>query len=225
MTRTFLTLALLALTLTGLRAQKIELVKLADTPHRTQGMEVALTQDGSRAVEARIMANGNLLQNIVDEDGLCTDWYNQSEQDLVHFLDANFDGYLDILIGTGNSRTYSTLLLWNPFNGRYDRMGEFGEPSWQNPLFSPQEKAVYSGGSNSAWEFSFTKSVWRGNRLVVVEQLEYTRDLKGYNQTFQGSRKSHAYVIKDGNGRVKASTNNRKSLPDNWQEVIGAILP
>ena len=224
MKKLFLTMALFSLVVSGMNAQKIQLVKLADTPHKAQGLEVALTQDGILAVEARIMAHGELQQSITDEDGLCTDWYNQSEQELVHFLDANFDGYLDIFIGPGESRTYSCLLLWSPSNNRYERMGSLGEPGWQNPLFSPNEKAVYMGGSNSAWEFGFTKYVWRGKRLVVVEELEYVRDLKDYNRNFPGSRKSHAIVIKDANGRVKASTNNLKSLPDNWQKVINATL-
>lgn len=225
MKKLLLTMGLITLALTNMNAQKIQLTKLDDAPHHSQGLEVALTQDGMMAVEARIMANGQLQQSIIDEDGLCTDWYDQKESDMVHFLDANFDGYLDIFIGTGQSRTYSSLLLWNATNNRYERMGSLGEPSWQNPLFSPQEKAVYMGGSNSAWEYGFTKYVWRGNRLMVVEELEFVSNLKDYNRNFPGSRKRYAIVLKDGKGKVKVSTNNRKSLPDNWQKVISAVLP
>ena len=92
-------LGIFALTAVCANAQNKPLLSLNDMPHTAKGMRVELTKDGMMAVEARIMKNGQLMQTIRDEEGLCTDWYEQDAQDLVHFVDVNYDGHLDLFIG------------------------------------------------------------------------------------------------------------------------------
>lgn len=214
-------LGIFALTAVCANAQNKPLLSLNDMPHTAKGMRVELTKDGMMAVEARIMKNGQLMQTIRDEEGLCTDWYEQDAQDLVHFVDVNYDGQPDLFIGVGGSRTANSVLLWNPSTNRFEMMED--GPNWQNPIFSPQDKAVYTGGSNSAWEMFYAKSVWRGNKLVTVETLEYVTNLNDYNRVFPESRKSHAYTLKNASGKVIKRTNNLNQLPKNWQKVVRAI--
>lgn len=221
MKKIILSLGFIALTAVCANAQNKPLQTLADMPHTANGMRVELTKDGMMATEARIMKNGQLLQTVSSEDGLCTDWYEQDAQDLVHFVDINYDGHPDLFIGVGGSRTANSVLLWNPATNRFELMED--GPNWQNPVFSPQDKTVYTGGSNSAWEMFYAKSVWRGKKLVTVETLEYVTNLNDYNRVFPESRKSHAYTLKNANDKVIKRTNNRKQLPGNWQKVIGII--
>ena len=215
------TLGIFTLTAVCASAQNQPLLSLDGMPHTANGMRVELTKDGMMATEARIMKNGQLMQTVASEDGLCTDWYEQDAQDLVHFVDVNYDGHLDLFIGVGGSRTANSVLLWNPSTNRFEMMED--GPNWQNPIFSPQDKAVYTGGSNSAWEMFYAKSVWRGNKLVTVETLEYVTNLKDYNSNFPESRRKYAYILKNANGKIIKQTNNRNQLPKNWQKVTAAI--
>lgn len=221
MKKFILTLGIFALTAVCANAQNKPLLSLNDMPHTAKGMRVELTKDGMMAVEARIMKNGQLMQTIRDEEGLCTDWYEQDAQDLVHFVDVNYDGQPDLFIGVGGSRTANSVLLWNPATNRFETMVD--GPNWQNPIFSPKDKAVYTGGSNSAWEMFYAKSVWRGNKLVTIETLEYVTDLNDYNSNFPESRRRYAYILKNASGKVIKQTNSLKQLPSNWQKVVRAI--
>ena len=78
-----------------------------DCPTTHDVLDVTLNE-GEYAINLVLVSSDDLPMTTVplDEDYGVT-------QDVVHFLDANFDGKVDILVGPGSNRNYSVLLLWN----------------------------------------------------------------------------------------------------------------
>lgn len=164
-------------------------------------------------LEAVISLDGKVIQTFVDEDGLISMGDDEAP---VHFLDANFDGYTDIFIGVGESRTYSTLLLWNAEEKQFHRVGSLGSPDLQGFMLYPAEKKVIEGGSGSYCSFYITQSHWNGEELVRDEQLVIISDETQYYQYDVKNK----FTVQDGDEKVLISTENKESLPELWQAVI-----
>lgn len=185
-------------------------------------ISVKLSKDAEGQQKAVIYMNGKQTQVFGGEEPLFTDWYDQAAETFIHFVDANFDGHIDIFLGLGASRTYSTLLLWNPAKNKFERYGELGEPSLQNPVFSPHEKAIYESGSNSAWEYSFSKLEWKGSKLVETDNLYYYANPA--EQAKMSGKKTSMFEKHDKNDNVVRAYKNRKQLPKNWQQIVDITL-
>ena len=175
--------------------------------------------------EVRVYSNGNLLQTIRpkgEDDMLAAPVYAESADQLVHFPDANNDGYRDLFVGPGGSRSMNSLFLWNPASNRFELCPSAAD--MQNPLFCPQEGAIYDGGSNSAWEYYISKAEWNGMELNPTENLEITNNLADYNKHADPEyRKTHKYVLTKDNGKV-LKTNKVKDLPVGWQRAIKKLI-
>ncbi|MBR5686438.1 MAG: hypothetical protein IKX36_00590 [Prevotella sp.] len=183
---------------------------LADCPGKDKHISVKLSKldDGQKA---EISLDGKVIQTITDE--LFTDWYDQQPDEFIHFVDADFDGNTDIFLGAGESRTYSTILLWKPDKKCFERYGSLGEPSLQNPVFSAADKAIYNGGSNSASEEEFTKDVWKNGQLKTAETL--------FCYTNETSKKE--YKLYDAAKKLVKASNNLKDMPEEWQNILKTI--
>lgn len=194
--------------------------KVTVTPDNFVSLDQCPTEDSHLSVvvspdflEAVISLDGKVIQTYADEDGLVSMGDDVAP---VHFLDANFDGFTDIFIGAGESRTYSTLLLWNAEEQQFHRIGTLGSPDLQGFKLYPAEKKVVEGGSGSYCSFYITESHWDGEVMVRDEQLTIITDENEYIPYGVKNK----YTIHDGDEQVLCSTENKESLPEFWQAVL-----
>ncbi len=190
---------------------KSGLITLDDCPTQHPQLSVKLNEDND---ELTIFNGNEVFQVLNDEGGFATDSSNGLD---VHFLDANFDGYCDIFVGKGQSRTYSTLLIWNKTSKKFERIGSLGEPSLQNFMLKPDTKNVIEGGSNSWCSYSFEMSKWKGNELKAVESLVIVTE----PAQFVENGVKYTYTLKaEPSKRLIRATNHKFKLPSFWQHVI-----
>lgn len=199
----------------SMQAPKVEtdangIITLAQCPTEYEGLKVVLSND---ITEASIYRDDQLLQTIsgTDDEPLATDGDRS-----IHFMDANFDGYVDIFIGAGQSRTYSTLVVWNPEDHQFNRIGMLGEPMLQNFTLHPESKSVFEGGSASAFANYFSRSVWENNTLKTLEELIFVNDADEYEEYDVDA----PYTIKDSEGQTLATFSNASELPQQWRAIV-----
>ena len=185
------------------------LISLQSCPNSYKSLSVSVSED---LTEAKIFSDGKLMQTISDSDGGLV----AAGGDIpVAYMDANFDGYVDIFIGPGESRTYSTLLLWNPETRQFDRTGELGSPAFQNIMLHPSGKSVYEGGSMSAFCDCFFRYVWDDGQLKDVEELTIVYD----PALFEEYEVENVYTLKDADKQPILSTDDANQLPGVWKYV------
>ena len=185
------------------------MIALSQCPTEYDGLRVEVTDENTKL---SVYFHDELLQTITDpNEGVLSTGENAP----VHFMDANFDGYVDIFIGQGESRTYSTLLVWNPDIKMFARVGTLGDPSYQNIQLHPATKSVYDGGSNSWCCSSFNRSIWKDGRLNKVEELIIVTDPEQYEEY----EVSNAFTLRDANGNVVATADKAGQLPGMWKTV------
>ncbi|MBP5572728.1 MAG: hypothetical protein J6X40_01000 [Bacteroidales bacterium] len=201
----------LAMSAPQVAADESGLIALGQCPVTDPHLTVTVSDDYTSAT---ICYDGKELQTIADEDGLATD------DAPVHFLDANFDGLTDIFIGMGESRTYSTLLLWDPEKQQFVRTGTLGTPSLQGFMLHPYSKSVVEGGSNSFCEFAVTRSLWEGNKLQPQEDLIIIYGAENY--AMNGVQ--HKFTLKDPEGQALYSTETVEDLPELWTAIARVYL-
>lgn len=192
------------------QTQMVAMMPLSQFPTTDPHLSVALSKDLTRA---DIKYDGKVIQTIVDEeDGLVS----MCDDILVHYFDANFDGRTDIFIGMGESRTYSTLLIFKVETQQFLRIGKLGDPSLQGFMLETKSKSIIEGGSNSYCEFAISRSQWEGNMLVMKEYLTIITDPSQYG--IGGFE--HRYTLRDTEEKVLCSTENCESLPKMWQSIV-----
>lgn len=199
----------------SMQAPKVEtdangIITLAQCPTEYEGLKVVLSND---ITEASIYRDDQLLQTIsgTDDEPLATDGDRS-----IHFMDANFDEYVDIFIGAGQSRTYSTLVVWNPEDHQFNRIGMLGEPMLQNFTLHPESNSVFEGGSASAFANYFSRSVWENNTLKTLEELIFVNDADEYEEYDVDA----PYTIKDSEGQTLATFSNASELPQQWRAIV-----
>ena len=188
----------------------VDLMPLAQFPTTDAHLSVSLSDDRTRA---DISYDGKVIQTITDEEeGLVSGGDNVPAR----FLDANFDGFTDIFVGMGESRTYSALLIHDAETQQFHRIGALGNPCLQGFMLDPASKSVIEGGSNSYCEFGITRSQWEDDKLVVRESLTIITDPSQYHMNgFE-----HRYTLRDAEERVLCSTEDLESLPELWQSIV-----
>jgi len=191
-------------------------------PQKIDGLSVELAMDDDYGQSVKITKDGKFLQELKG------DFYQGSpmvfDNSMVYYVDANFDEYTDIFIGTGDDRTDNTILLWNSDKNLFEKYGKIGEPSLMNPYFSPSENAIYECGQNGFYSFGYSKSVWKEGKLVTQEHLDEILfregfDYKTYNEGLDYKR-SKKYALFDSNYKLIMETNEIDELPNKWAEVI-----
>ena len=186
------------------------LIRLSQCPSTYDKMEVALSEDNTAVT---ITYDGGQPQTITDEeDGLVATGDGPS----LHFMDANFDGFVDIFIGPGESRTYSTLLLWDVAAKQFKRVGKLGDPSFQNIMLYPSKKYLFEGGSSSWCSDFFTRSIWEDGDLKKIEELVIVSDAEQYGE-YEVKNK---YTLRDSQQEDILSTDDISSLPSPWKSVL-----
>lgn len=142
----------------------------------------------------------------------------------LYFIDANFDGDLDIVVGPATARNYSTILLWS------DKKNEFVPTGVElNGYFLVNPKAkmwvgLSSGGASSTY---YSKYIWNGNKLEVSETLMEFSDPKEYADYGVTTKytliKGDDYYSTASVGCVKQRTNKRVKLPKDWQRILNSF--
>ena len=179
----------------GVTAPKIEadasgLIGLDQCPTTNDRLRVEVSEEMDSAI---IYLDNELLQTITDPDGGLV---AAGGEPPIFFLDANFDGFADIFIGPGESRTYSTLLVWEPSKKQFRRIGKLSEPSLQNFLLCPETKSVFEGGSDSWCSFSFSRSEWENGNLKVLENITLVNDPEQYGENHVSDK--YTLIASDG---------------------------
>lgn len=224
MKRKLLILVLVAFVATGAFAQnKIAspkcainaqgLITLGDCPTNHSQLSVKMNDECN---ELTIFLNGKELQKIDREE----EFASPADECPIFYLDANFDGNCDIFVGPGESRTYSTLLIYNPKKGLFEAIGELGNPSLQNFILDPVNKVVYEGGSSSFCELDADKMKWVSNSLQKMESLKVISDPKEY----RANGVKYKYTIKNANtGKLVKATNFTQNLPASWLKLAKTL--
>lgn len=155
-----------------------------------------------------------------EESKICL--YRESDEDVpIHYLDANFDGYIDVYIGhVGQDSGGSELVLWNPEKESFERVlidyeGSSCPVCLDDVLFSPSSKSLYSTGYGYEGEPKVKKE-WQGNKLVSKEELVEIMTRSSYEMYDVTNR----YTLREVNdGKVICSTDNPSQLPGEWQKI------
>ena len=188
-------------------------------PNNHPGLEVTLDIIDETLYSCKIMKEGVYLQTVKFDTEYST--ISPVSTSSIKFLDANFDGYVDILLGPGHDRSLNAILLWNSEDCLFKRATAGSDTvSVSDDVFNgdfefyPGDQVVYkynSGGWASSTK-QFLK--WHGSKLLVDEEL-LTFYLKS-DYSYENVR--HRYTVRKGQtGKVIASTDNPKQLPERWR--------
>ena len=183
-----------------------------DCPTTHDVLDVTLNE-GEYAINLVLVSSDDLPMTTVplDEDYGVT-------QDVVHFLDANFDGKVDILVGPGSNRNYSVLLLWNDEKNDFVLASNDGFVVFNGFFFfDTKNEVVYRVTSGSAFETTCTKMMWMGTDL----QSEVTF-LQVFDPSYYDSyRVTNRYTIRNyysDEDVISTDDPNDISLP--WSEWL-----
>ena len=189
-------------------------IVLDQCPTQYPSIRIALEGEGS-ILKAKVYKNDMLLQILEGEeeyDALATDIIDINDPKNVHFMDINFDGYVDIFIGPSMSRTKSSVFLWNPTSESFQQVAK--DEMLQNIILEPSSKSFYQGGSG--WRsIGFSRYKWAYYSIEELETLEIVSDASQY----EDYNVTHEYTVKTKEGKIVSETDNISELPEKWRAV------
>lgn len=187
---------------------------VADCPTTHETLEVKLLENENRIDRIQIFAEGMLMQSLpVREEDAIT-------RNEVHFLDANFDGNVDILIGPGCNREYSALIMWDREENCWARATNDGFSIFNGDFFyDPSRMVVYRRTSSSAVETTYTMMIWQGTDL----QSEETFLIIGDRSCYDSYHVTHRYTIRNYySDEDIISTDNPNEIFNPWDRWINS---
>ena len=187
---------------------------VADCPTTHETLEVKLLENENRIDRIQFFAEGMLMQSLpVREEDAIT-------RNEVHFLDANFDGNVDILIGPGCNREYSALIMWDREENCWARATNDGFSIFNGDFFyDPSRMVVYRRTSSSAVETTYTMMIWQGTDL----QSEETFLIIGDSSCYDSYHVTHRYTIRNYySDEDIISTDNPNEIFDPWDRWINS---
>ena len=187
---------------------------VADCPPTHETLEVKLLENENRIDKIQIFAEGMLMQSLpVREEDAIT-------RNEVHFLDANFDGNVDILIGPGCNREYSALIMWDREENCWARATNDGFSIFNGDFFyDPSRMVVYRRTSSSAAETTYTMMIWQGTDL----QSEETFLIIGDSSCYDSYHVTHHYTIRNYySDEDIISTDNPNEIFNPWDRWINS---
>ena len=189
-------------------------VSVLNSPRTAKHLDVAAERDDDGRINVRFYCDGKLIDQAKCEATSCD----------VRFLDGNFDGYTDVLVGPADSRNYSALFLWDPKYKRFlgtttqDRLnGRF--------LMHPATRTWISSGSSSYCSMYYSVFRWDDDRQAVTESVIEITDPKAYHEYGVRSRYTRIRGGDFENIAAKRLQEARslKALPRVWQKRIKAL--
>ena len=157
----------------------------------------------------------------VTKDGRSWEYKKPNHQLTVCYYDVNFDGYNDVIFRNGDG---GQVLIWSNDDNSFVVQNKDDFWGLSTPVFSPSEKAVYTGSIEQAWA-KYDKNVWKNgnfrseNHLIEIlskDDLDYI-----YGHDFINSRYSIAHYDVDAKKYVEDfSCEEFTKLPTEWQEAV-----
>jgi hypothetical protein len=191
---------------------KYGLFSVADCPTVHDELAVELEMGEFSINQVRIFTDGMMLQTIPisEEDAIV--------RPIVHFMDANFDGNVDILIGPGTNREYSALILWDNEEMRFSRATIDGFNVFNGDFYyDPERMVVYRMTSSSAFETTMTMMVWQGSDLQSEETFLQVSDASYYDFYHV----THRYTVRGYySGDDIISTDDPKDISEPWNRWL-----
>ena len=165
-----------ALVVPTVQLDEYGLFTVAGCPTTHDVLEVKFHEGEYCVDRVDIYADGMMMQSVpISEEDAIT-------RKVVHFLDANFDGNVDILIGPGCNREYSTLILWDREENRFARATNDGFTVFNGEFYyEPMRMVVYRMTSSSAFETTYTLMTWQGTDLQSEEKFLQVFDPSYYD--------------------------------------------
>ena len=184
---------------------------VADCPTTHDVLEVKLHEGEYCIDRADIYADGMLVQSVpISEQDAIT-------RKVVHFLDANFDGNVDILIGPGCNREYSTLILWDREENCFARASNDGFTVFNGDFYyEPERMAVYRMTSSSAFETTYTFMTWQGTDLQSEELFLQVFDPSYYD--FYHVK--HRYTVRGYYTGEDIGSDNPNDIFEPWDKSV-----
>jgi len=187
----------------------VDFYTLLDYPTTDKYIKVKIKLDEEEGTTAVIYKGREKIQSIFlsyDVDIYLFD----KEMPQVFFIDVDFDGYKDIYLGPGESRTRNIILRYNPLTSLFERVKN---SDIRNPLFCPQLKIVYDSDSGSAFEYGYHKRVFQGDSLATIGLLDFCT-----SEMWEEGRRHlwHLYAKDD---VLIQKTDDEDKLPLEWRRV------
>ena len=186
-----------------------------DCPTQYEGLEIVKHKGEYNLSSIDVILDGKQLCSFAFRDDNELDNNDYVTGDQVHFLDANFDGYVDIFLGPGRDREYSALFLWDSEQSTFVRVHQDGDLQFNgNYQFHPSSQKVYFSGSGCAVCHHAVRLSWQGNELRSEEALTSVMS-KSYIDEEQPAR----YVIRKGlEGKIIFCTDDPNKIPAQWKK-------
>ncbi len=219
-----------------LKSYNGELLSLDDCPQEIEGMSVKLQKENhpifSELIRKVVITNNSCTSDYkLSSYWVKNDWEGDVNQGFgkYYFVDANFDGNLDVFFGGGESNR-SYLAVWNTEKEEFDFPDN--TTSLRCSVFSPSEDAIYTLSSyNRDMPYCiYYKSQWVDGKLCTVESLcevwtDYGGKIDRVNERIHGDMTCKyavfSYDIESGNRTEKIGDYEElNSLPQNWKDVV-----
>ena len=199
-----------------IKANKTGFIALNNCPTSHNHVSVTVSEAGD-AFNARIFVDGDIFQRF---DGL---EISGPEYATAHFLDANCDGYVDILLGSGTARNYSVLLLWD----RKTRMFVKVDNDMNGYLLLDPSTKTLSLLCSASWCSTFySRFAFNGSKMKLKDELIHISDAAEFGT--YGVKKAYTVVNSEKQNskgyytNVVLSTNKKSQLPQLWHRLIKA---
>ena len=180
-----------------------------DVPTTYKGLKIVPHLDADHVIRTiDIMVNGIKTQSF-DLSGMA-----EVTRDDVHFLDANFDGKVDIMVGPGNDREFSLLFLWSPAKKSFVQATDNLVPVFNGTLtFDVRHKDVLCYNAYGVGLMAITRYTWDGSDMIGQEKLVQALYVRNYADII-----CNRYTVLDcKSGQLLASAKTPADLPERWR--------
>ena len=144
--------------------------------------------------------------------------------DEVRWVDANFDGFIDVVIGPATSRNYIAICLQDPKSRTFKQSYVTDELNGDF-ILNPNTKQWVGRSSNGASSTIYQIYSWTNNHLVPTETLIVISDPRDY----AANGVKNQYTIINGNDFQHIATAKKKEtskitqLPPEWQRILNSF--
>lgn len=190
-----------------------------DCPSTYEGLEIEPRISGGSLNSVVVKRDGEELQTINVNRS-----YFENIANVVHFFDANFDNYVDFMVGSGECEESSALFLWSPDESKFvqalsDGNLSFSGGSSYSFCFHPQSQKVYRGGYGDT-DVQYLMS-WVGNDLRNNEEF-----IQAFSPSMYYDKINHRYTIIDSKTqKVIFSNDDPKQIPERWKKMARVLTP